>query len=163
VAAAPGNTLTATPIGLYTFSGWTGACTGAGTCTLPSNTGDQTLTANFAPLPTTLSASLGTKTGTINGARTWPLKFTNSGPGAANNISILYFNVVPGSLGARCTPVVARPVIPPGTNIVGAGNLTFNATVDFTGCQATDRFNVDILYGADVIGFKHFIQFNTIQ
>jgi subtilisin family serine protease len=40
--------LTATPAGASVFSGWLGACTGTGTCTVPAGTG-ASVTATFAP------------------------------------------------------------------------------------------------------------------
>jgi hypothetical protein len=65
--AAPGTafTLTATPASGYRFTGWSGACTGTGTCavTLSAN---KTATATFTATPTGLVAaySFGAGTGT---------------------------------------------------------------------------------------------------
>ena len=52
-------TLTASPSTGYTFSGWSGACSGAGTCALTMN-GAKSVGATFTPLPPqtlTVSAS----------------------------------------------------------------------------------------------------------
>lgn len=54
-------TLTASPASGYTFSGWSGACSGTGTCTL-SGTSNASVTANFAfnpPLRTVTVTSSG--------------------------------------------------------------------------------------------------------
>src|SRR5262249_50071317 len=47
------------------FSGWSGACTGTGSCVVPM-TAATTVTANFDPVPYTLSVTkAGTGTGTV--------------------------------------------------------------------------------------------------
>lgn len=61
-------TLTAVPASGSTFVGWTGACTGAGTCTLTMN-GDKVVTAEFGVAPQTATLTVakvgsGTVTGT---------------------------------------------------------------------------------------------------
>ena len=43
-------TVTATPAAGYTFSSWSGDCSGSGGCTVTMN-GDKSVTANFAPTP----------------------------------------------------------------------------------------------------------------
>ena len=43
-------TLTATPNSGYTFSGWSGACTGAGSCVVTMNS-NQSVGASFTPIP----------------------------------------------------------------------------------------------------------------
>ncbi len=58
-------TLTATPAEGSLFSGWGGACSGTGTCQLTMS-GDQSVTANFALAPKTLTVSkTGAGTGTV--------------------------------------------------------------------------------------------------
>jgi hypothetical protein len=69
-------TLTATPSGGSTFAGWTGGCTGIGTCVVTLNA-NTTLTATFNTVPPTVTFSLttsGTGTGTVtcNGASCQP-------------------------------------------------------------------------------------------
>jgi hypothetical protein len=69
-------TLTATPSGGSTFAGWTGGCTGTGTCVVTLNA-NTTLTATFNTVPPTVTFSLtmsGTGTGTVtcNGAACQP-------------------------------------------------------------------------------------------
>src|SRR5262249_35137033 len=49
-------TLTAAAAGGSTFSGWSGACTGTGSCVVPM-TAATTVTANFDPVPYTLSVT----------------------------------------------------------------------------------------------------------
>ncbi len=55
---------TASPAEGYTFSGWSGDCTG-GTCTLVNVTSDKSATANFTPNTYTVTASAGAN-GTIS-------------------------------------------------------------------------------------------------
>jgi len=70
-----GATVTLTPVPNigYTFSGWSGACTGTGSCTVTMNA-DKTVTATFALAPVntfTLTANkAGTGSGTISGNAT---------------------------------------------------------------------------------------------
>jgi hypothetical protein len=56
---SPGSpaTLTATPAPGSTFTGWSGACTGTGTCTVPSSLFDESVTATFAPATSTQSSA----------------------------------------------------------------------------------------------------------
>jgi hypothetical protein len=155
VDAAPSNTLTAAAGGLYTFAGWGGDCSSFGTnpsCTLPSDSGDKFIIANFTTPPTTLTAAVGLKSGIVNGLRTWPIVFTNKGPGPALDIYVLSFAVdqaVPLGTLPTCFPkMVTGPNVPPGTSIVPAGGtLVFPATIDFTGCKSTDRFHLLMYYG----------------
>ena len=49
-------TLTATPPQNYTFTGWSGACFGTGTCTVTMNAA-KSVSANFAPIPYALTVS----------------------------------------------------------------------------------------------------------
>jgi hypothetical protein len=51
IAASP-VILTATPAAGWAFAGWTGICTGTGTCTIPGGATSGTATATFTLLPT---------------------------------------------------------------------------------------------------------------
>jgi List-Bact-rpt repeat protein/cortical protein marker for cell polarity/PASTA domain-containing protein len=63
-------TLTATPATGSSFSGWSGACTGTGTCTVVMNQAGSVI-ATFAPLPEGLSVSkAGSGTGTVTSSPT---------------------------------------------------------------------------------------------
>ena len=76
-------TLTATPLSGWTFSGWTGDCTGTATCTL-SMTADRTVGATFTARPTPAPAS-----------HTLKVSLTGSGSVMSNPAGI--------SCGASCT------------------------------------------------------------
>jgi uncharacterized repeat protein (TIGR02543 family) len=54
-------TLTATPAQGFTFTGWSGPCSGTGTCSVTMNS-NQTVTANFTNQPVTLTAFPGSPT-----------------------------------------------------------------------------------------------------
>ncbi len=66
-------TLTATPTTGYQFAGWSGACSGTGTCVLTMN-GAESVTATFSLIQETLSVSV-SGSGTVTGAGV-------SGPGS---------------------------------------------------------------------------------
>ena len=59
-------TLTATPTTGYQFAGWSGACSGTGTCVLTMN-GAESVTATFSLIQETLSVSV-SGSGTVTGA-----------------------------------------------------------------------------------------------
>jgi uncharacterized repeat protein (TIGR02543 family) len=132
--------LTAVPASGYTFSGWSGACSGTGACTVTMDAA-KSVTATFAAAgATVLSATLGIKSGPVN-ARIWPVVFTNTGPGGATNISITAFTLMQ-TLGVACTPVVSTAMPVSVGTIPAAGTLTSNVTIDFTGCAGTARFRL---------------------
>lgn len=58
--------LTASPTSGFAFTGWSGACTGTGSCTV-SMTAARAVTANFAALVTLTVVKSGSGTGTITG------------------------------------------------------------------------------------------------
>ncbi len=51
-------TLTANPISGYTFSGWSGDCTGTGTCVINDIAGAKAITATFAAVPRTVTVTM---------------------------------------------------------------------------------------------------------
>ncbi len=139
--------LTATPLPNYTFSGWSGACSGAGTCTVTLNA-SQAVTANFASLiNTSLTAALGTKSG-ATASRIWPVVFTGTGPGTAANIVINSFTLTQ-TTGAACTPSVLTAMPLSAGSIVGTGSVTANVTIGFTGCSSAARFRLTMSCAAN--------------
>ncbi len=74
-------TLTATPATGSTFTGWSGPCSGTGTCSVTMNS-NQTVTANFTNQPVTLTAAPGSSTmATVQPGDTaiFPLILSSSG------------------------------------------------------------------------------------
>ena len=64
-----GNTVTliATPDAQSVFTGWSGACTGTGSCTVTINSANASVTANFVPVAATTYQLTASKTGAGNG------------------------------------------------------------------------------------------------
>ncbi len=141
-------TLTAVPLAGNTFTGWSGGCTGAGTCAVTMDAA-KTVTGSFAPAgATTLSAALGVKSGPSN-ARVWPVIFTNSGPGNASSMAITGFSLTQ-TLGPACAPVVVTPIpVVNAGSITGTGSATSLVTINFAGCAATARFRLTMPYTAN--------------
>jgi hypothetical protein len=65
IASGTAVTLTATPDANMTFAGWSGACTGTGTC-IVTMTANQSVTATFSPVQTSYALTV-TKAGTGGG------------------------------------------------------------------------------------------------
>jgi hypothetical protein len=152
-------TLTATPNTNYTFSGWSGACSGTGACSVTMNSA-QSVTATFAVSgSTTLTAALGTKSGT-SPTRVWPVVFTGTGPGTASNIIVTSFALT-RTAGTACTPVVGTAMPVGAGTIAGAGTATANVTIDFTGCDGTSRFRLVMGYSANSGGIVNSATINN--
>ena len=152
-------TLTATPNTSYTFSGWSGACSGTGACSVTMDSA-QSVTATFAVSgSTSLTAALGTKSGT-SATRVWPVVFTGTGPGTASNISITSFTLT-RTAGTACTPVVGTAMPVSAGTIAGAGTATANVTIDFTGCDGTSRFRLVMGYAANSGGITNSATINN--
>ena len=81
--------VTAAPNSGYTFSGWSGACTGSGSCSVTMDA-DKTVTANFVAVPTyTLTTAVSpTGGGTINPA---------AGPHTYNQDDVVAITATPNS------------------------------------------------------------------
>jgi hypothetical protein len=125
----------------YTFTGFSGALTGAATPQNLTVNAAATATANFAPGPTSLGGSMGIKTGPQN-ARVWPIIIGNNGPGVALGAEVAGMTITQTS-GAACTPVITSPMPVVAGNILAAmGQATANVTIDFAGCPATALFKV---------------------
>lgn len=111
-------TLTATPNAGYSFTGWSGACTGTGSCVVVMD-GDKSVTATFAILTYTINASA-TGTGTISPVGTTTVNY---------NASQVY-TLTPDSGSALTSLVVdGTPVSLPSGNTYTFSNVTANHTI----------------------------------
>ena len=141
------RTLSATPLGGFTFAGWSGGgCAGTGSCVLIVG-GPVSVTATFTPPATTLTSALGIKSG-AQSTRAWPVNFTNSGPDNASGIQITAFTVTQ-TAGAACAPVVTTAIPVSVGSIAGAGTASAPVTINFTGCVALARFRLNLSYTAN--------------
>ncbi len=96
---------------------------------------------------TPLSGEIISKTGPQN-ARVWNIE-VNSGPHAATGATIDSFALTQTS-GAKCSPVVKSPSFPHALGDLHAyTSVIAPVTIDFTGCSAAARFNVDIPLSAN--------------
>ena len=103
--------LTAMPASGSTFAGWSGACTGIGTC-LVTMDGDKAVTATFSQ----------ETSGSLNGTWQGPYRFVVNLQGLCNNLSTLTHS---GTL----TMVLTQS----GTSFSGSGNVTGIKDLGFNG------------------------------
>ena len=139
--------VSATPNAGNTFTGFSGALTGA---TNPQNltvNGPTSVTANFIGGSTNLLAQISSKTGAQN-ARVWAVTFTNNGPGAADNILITGFTLIQQG-GAACSPVVSSALPLNSGSAAPGGQVSTSVTLDFTGCAAAARFQLVMPFTAN--------------
>jgi uncharacterized repeat protein (TIGR02543 family) len=135
--------LTATPAAGYAFTSWTGSVANANSATTTiTMSAPQTVTANFTPLPTTVTAALIGKTGASN-TRVWSFSFTNAGPGQANNVQINSF-VLTQTAGTSCTPslISALPVLV--GNVAPGKVIDGKVSINFSSCGSTARFSLSM-------------------
>lgn len=141
--------LTAAPNTGYGFARWLGAVVNA---TSPSTTvimdQAQTITAQFAPLPASMSAGLGSKSGTQSG-RVWALSLLDNGPGVALGTTIHDFTLTQ-TYGAACTPIVSN-VFPLFLGDLSPGQTAnTSVTINFArGCALNARFTARFTYSAN--------------
>ncbi|MBK6999481.1 MAG: DUF1566 domain-containing protein [Rhodoferax sp.] len=127
-------TLTATPTTGSTFTGWSGACSGTGSCTV-GMTGTRSVTATFAlsvpPPPCTLSANPATITAGVSSTLT-----ASCSPAATGYTWT--GGTCAGTTGATCTvtPTATTTYTVTGTNADGTGTAA-SATVTVNPCTYT--------------------------
>ncbi len=141
--------LKATPNTGYTFKGWTGDAKGSNAQTSITMSGPLAVTATFIARPTTLSASVSSKSGSTS-ARVWKIKLSNSGPGAANAATVDGVTLTRTS-GSACTPVITMPASFPLAvgNIAPGSSQSASVTIAFAGCSSGNRYSVRIAYSAN--------------
>ncbi len=133
----------------YSFVNWTpNVANPSNPSTTVTMDQPQTVTANFAPLPTSIFGNIAAKSGPANN-RDWTLSLLNNGPGGAFAVMIPSFTLTQ-TFGAACTPVVTNAASFP-LLVVDLAPLqtgTANVMLDFTGCAATARFTATFSYSA---------------
>ncbi len=141
--------LNATANNGYSFVNWTpNVAVPSNPSTTVTMDQPQTVTASFAPLPTSIFGNIVAKSGPANN-RDWTLSLLNNGPGGAFTAMIPSFTLMQ-TFGAACTPVVTNAASFP----LLVGDLaplqtgTANVMLDFTGCAATARFTATFTYSA---------------
>jgi hypothetical protein len=155
--------LTATPNTGYRFVNWLGAVANAAS---PSTTvimdQAQTVTAQFAPLPASMTGSLSAKSGPQNG-RVWALSLLDNGPGVALGTTIHDFTLTQ-TYGAACTPIVSNAFPLSLSNLSPGQTVNTSVTINFAGCALTARFTARFSYSANngaVSGFL--IRYNQYE
>jgi hypothetical protein len=137
----------ATPTPGNQFLGWTGNVTDP---TNPSTTvimdHDQTITAQFSGLTTTISGNITGKSGPAT-ARDWTLSLTNNGPAGA--AAIIPSFTLAQTFGVNCTPHIsgAFPLAVPTLSAGQTGSA--EVLIDFTGCAANVRFTATFTFSAN--------------
>jgi hypothetical protein len=141
------SVIRAIPTAGNTFLGWLGTVTDP---TNPLTTvimdHDQTVTAQFSGLTTTISGNITGKSGPAN-ARDWTLSLTNSGPAGAD--AIIPSFTLAQTFGANCTPHIggAFPLTVPTLSAGQTGSA--DVLIDFTGCAANARFTATFTFSAN--------------
>jgi Divergent InlB B-repeat domain len=134
--------VTATPNTGYVFTGFSGGLSGT---TNPQNlmvNAATTVTANFAPGPTSLGGSIGLKSGPPN-ARVWPFSIGNNGPGVALSAEIVNLTFAQTSGAACATAPTITSAMPAVAGDIGVhATATANVTIDFSGCPSNAFFKV---------------------
>jgi hypothetical protein len=156
---APGTTseslgstvsISATPARGYGFVDWSPASAVAA-ANNPNTTvammQAETITANFAPLQTTIGGNITAKSGAAN-ARVWTLSLTNNGPGVANGTTIHNFSLTQ-TFGAACTPGVSTAFPISLGNLQPGQAATTTVTLNFASCVATSRYTAKFTYLAN--------------
>ena len=150
-AAGTSPSLIATAGSGNAFFTWSGpVANNASAATTVIMNGPTTVTANFQPVAATLSATIGTATGTIGGIRTWPVILTNTGGTTVTAAQLTWLTI---SSNGTCKPT-ATTVFPVSLgNIPVGGSATGSVSVDFSTCSApkqkTIKFNVTVGYSGN--------------
>ena len=135
--------ITATPSPGYAFVKWTGNVANPTSATTSvTMTQPQTVTAVFAPLPTTVNATLTGETGAAS-ARIWSFNLTNAGPGVANSIEIATFALTQ-TAGTACKPVLNTKLPLLAGNAAVGGTLTAPVSINFSSCPANAQFSLSM-------------------
>jgi hypothetical protein len=130
-----------------TFLGWLGTVTDP---TNPLTTvimdHDQTITAQFSGLTTTIFGNIITKAGPSN-ARDWTLSLTDNGPAGA--AAIIPSFALAQTSGSACSPQITS-AFPLNVGTLQPGQTgTADVVIDFTGCASTARFTATFTYSAN--------------
>ena len=136
----------------YTFTSWTGAVTSAASSatTVQPLAGPLTVAANFSTAPTSLAltASIGSRSGSYSGDRTWPVTLSKAA-GTATNVQVN--SVTAASTNPACKPVINQTLsaLPVSYGTISAGSpVTRPIVITFTGCPKLTIFNVSIAYSS---------------
>jgi hypothetical protein len=142
--------ISATPAVGYGFVDWSPASV-VGAANNPNTTvamtQAETVTANFAPLQTTIGGNITAKSGSAN-ARVWTLSLTNNGPGVANGTTIHNFSLTQ-TFGAACTPGVSTAFPISLGNLQPGQTVKTTVTLNFASCVATSRYTAKFTYVAN--------------
>jgi len=135
--------ITTTPNPGYAFVKWTGnVASPTSSTTSVTMTQPQTVTATFAPLPTTVNATLTGQTGAAS-ARIWNFNLTNAGPGVANSIEIATF-VLTQTAGTACKPVLNSKLPLVVGNAAVGGTLPASVSINFSSCPTNAQFSLSM-------------------
>jgi len=135
--------ITTTPSPGYAFLKWTGNVANATSATTSvTMTQPQTVMAVFAPLPTTVNATLIGQTGSAS-ARIWSFNLTNAGPGVANSIEIASFALTQ-TAGTACKPVLNTKLPLPVGNAAVGGTLSASVSINFSSCPTNAQFSLSM-------------------
>ena len=136
----------------YVFDGWN-LDSGSGpvlnvnsAATQVTMNGPTTVSAAFKAVTTTLSASIGSKSGTIGGVRSWNVSVSNTGGTTANAAQIDGLTL---SSSGACKPVATTSFPLALGDISPNDALTGVVSINFTGCKSSIKFSVNIRYSAD--------------
>jgi hypothetical protein len=153
----------ATPNIGYSFVNWTpNVAVPSNPSTTVTMDQPQTVTANFAALPTTMAGNIIAKAGPQN-ARMWTLSLLNNGPGGAYGVAINSFTLTQ-TFGAACMPVIGTAFPLAVSDLAPAQTGTTNVTINFTGCAAAARFTAQFTYSANAGAVSgNVVRFNQFE
>jgi len=133
-----------TPSTGYKFASWSGPVADANSAaTTVTLSGPQSVTATLTGVPA-LTAKVTGKSGAM-GTRLWTVTLTNTGTGTATAVSLTGITITKGT-GVTCTPVVKTGVPVAVADVASGTPQTAAVTIDFAGCAATNKFNVQFSY-----------------
>jgi len=112
-----------------------------------------------------LTFKISSKTGTINGARTWTITATNPSTSPAYTTKITGFALTQTG-GAACTPVITAPgggfPVSLG-DIAGNSSISASFIINFTGCSNTARFTLNLPWSSAVYNSGTVVSGNQFQ